>query len=277
MSSPSLWTRLLGALGRAPPEAAPGSQEAAVEIICLANSRKRGGRCLAGLRTDGGGWVRPVSAQPDGELQPSHHQFQGGEARVLDKLRVDLAKPLPKPHQPENWLLEGRWYNPWHKACRRVGRPDASDVTPLLLASLTPGPALLGCRNDRAPYSGFLTTPAGASLALVRPQGLQWQVKTGGTGKRQTRAVFRLEGAMYNLALTDPVWEQKLGNLPLGLHPGSVAGFHGDDDVLLTISLGEPFPPSNCCYKLVAAVIVLSGMREETSGRAEDQAAVTIP
>ena len=35
-------------------------------IVCLANSRKRGGRCVAGkeLLADGraGGWIRPVSA-----------------------------------------------------------------------------------------------------------------------------------------------------------------------------------------------------------------------
>src|SRR6266850_2762793 len=29
-----------------------------VDLICLANSNKMGGRCIAGLRTDGGGWVR---------------------------------------------------------------------------------------------------------------------------------------------------------------------------------------------------------------------------
>ncbi len=28
-------------------------------IICLANSRKNGGHCVAGLRMDGGGWLRP--------------------------------------------------------------------------------------------------------------------------------------------------------------------------------------------------------------------------
>lgn len=236
------------------------------EIICLANSRKRGGRCLAGLRTDGGCWVRPVSAQPDGELQRSHYQFKDGEAQIMDRLSVGLAKPLPKPHQPENWLLAGKWYNPWHDPCRFMGRPALSDVTPLLLANVTPGLALLGCRSDRAPYDGFLSNPAEASLALVRPEGLQWQIKTGGSGKRQTRAVFRLGVATYNLALTDPVYEQKLAHLTFGMHSGSEADFRSDDDILLTVSLGEPFPPSNCCYKLVAAVIVLPGLRVAAPG-----------
>jgi len=32
-----------------------------VDLICLANSHKWNFRCVAGLRVDGGGWVRPVS------------------------------------------------------------------------------------------------------------------------------------------------------------------------------------------------------------------------
>lgn len=43
---------------------------AALDIICLANSRKHGGRCVAGLRTDGGGWLRPVGTLLDGTLYP---------------------------------------------------------------------------------------------------------------------------------------------------------------------------------------------------------------
>jgi hypothetical protein len=31
------------------------------EMICLAKSSKRGGICIAGLKTDGSGWLRPVS------------------------------------------------------------------------------------------------------------------------------------------------------------------------------------------------------------------------
>ena len=40
-----------------------------LDLICLANSSKLGSRCLAGLRVDGGGWVRPVSNQEYGELR----------------------------------------------------------------------------------------------------------------------------------------------------------------------------------------------------------------
>jgi hypothetical protein len=44
-----------------------------VEIICLANSRKHSGRCVAGLRTDGQGWIRPVGPSDNGTLFPWHY------------------------------------------------------------------------------------------------------------------------------------------------------------------------------------------------------------
>ncbi len=56
-----------------------------LDIICLANSRKLTGRCVAGLRTDGMGWVRPVSALPDGTLSMKDYTLDhGNEVELLD-------------------------------------------------------------------------------------------------------------------------------------------------------------------------------------------------
>ena len=38
-----------------------------IEMLCLANSRKEGDRCVAGLRSDGT-WIRPVSTPQGGAL-----------------------------------------------------------------------------------------------------------------------------------------------------------------------------------------------------------------
>lgn len=77
-----------------------------LDIICLANSRKMGGRCVAGLRTDGQGWMRPVASTRFGELYGCHYKLSDGtEAQVLELIRIEVIKQCPQPYQPENWLI----------------------------------------------------------------------------------------------------------------------------------------------------------------------------
>ncbi|MBD0345112.1 MAG: hypothetical protein ICV63_09890, partial [Coleofasciculus sp. Co-bin14] len=38
------------------------------QIICLANSWKHGDRCIAGINSLKGQWIRPVSHLPDGRI-----------------------------------------------------------------------------------------------------------------------------------------------------------------------------------------------------------------
>ena len=66
-------------------------------IVCLANSRKEGDRCIAGkeLLADGspGGWVRPVSDRGDEAVNESERQYEDGdEPRVLDVVDVPLLE-----------------------------------------------------------------------------------------------------------------------------------------------------------------------------------------
>ena len=221
----------------------------AVEIICLANSRKLSGRCIAGLRTDGQGWIRPVGRSPDGTLYWQHYRLDDGtEAQVLDILKVDLASPRPEPHQPENWLIGNI---PW----QLTARPAPQRCLSVLRSYIVRGPDLFGNQHDRVAFSSFSQTSTQASLALVKPDTLEWHITKSFTGKRQTRAVFTLSGSPYDLSVTDPLWEQRLRNLSWGTHPMISVGLSADDKVLLTVSLGEPFQGD--CYKLVAAVIVV--------------------
>ena len=216
------------------------------DVVCLANSAKHGGRCVAGLRLDGGGWVRPVSTEAEGVLQPWHYTLTtGGEAALLDVLSMRLLGPRPDPHHPENWRMgHGLW--------DLVARPLPPEARAVLYDALTLGPALLGDTGDRIEYRCLESIPAKASLALVRPDDLAWQVRDSvHSGRRQTRAIFALGGARYNLSLTDPLWLNRLGGLPLGLHP------YEGRAVLLTVSLSEPFARDGFCYKLVAGVICL--------------------
>ena len=219
-----------------------------VEIVCLANSWKRGGRCVAGLRTDGTGWVRPVSAEPEGALQAKHYQLAWGrEAALLDILNVPLLGPQPAPHHPEDWLVDTtRW-----KRCRPV---SSQALLKFLEQGLSYGPKLLGDCNEKVSHSFLQCHPIAESLALIRPEALSWQVRRKSDAENpKIRAQFVLAGAFYSLPLTDPVYLHRLASLPNGNYVWDKPGL----EPMLTISLGEPFGQNADCYKLVAGVVSL--------------------
>ena len=228
-----------------------------VEILCLANSRKLMGRCVAGLNISTMQWVRPVSTSSDGTL--SAHQCileSGDEVTVLDVIKVSLIRPRPDPYQPENWVLANE---PWHLVRRLT--PVAADG---VLARVTvSGPEIFGNRSDRVASEVLRQTPAQASLVLVAPENIQWHVTANIKGKRQNRAYFKLQDCFYDLPITDLKWEERLAVLHPGFHSRDVAGLRSSDRVLFTLSLGEPF--NGNCFKLVAAVIILPAMRGRKS------------
>jgi len=218
------------------------------EIICLANSRKPSGRCIAGLRTKGEGWIRPVTK--DGALSRRHYVLENNtDPMLLDILRIHLQTPVPKPYQPENWLVGAK---PWSL----IQRPAEDKYSYLLNQYINVGPELFGDTSDRIKVEEFTITPAKASLTLIFPINVRWQITTSYTGNRQTRAWFLLNGVHYDLVVTDPLWEDKLKPFTHGIYSSEQIGLKKEQRVLFTISLGGPLR-GEICFKLVAAVIIL--------------------
>lgn len=220
-----------------------------IRFICLANSRKLAGRCVAGLRLDCDEWIRPVSEDSEGTLLRRHYVLDdGNEAALLDVIEVNVSERRPKPYQPENWVLENEQW----KLMRRLNPKEAYM---LLKISLVSGPDLFGNKGDRVPLVGLQDNPVPGSLVLIKPTDVSWHIAKSITGKRQTRALFSLNRAPYDLAITDTAWEQRLKNLDFGVHSRESAGVGLDDILLFTISLGGPFQGQ--CYKLIAGVILI--------------------
>lgn len=220
-----------------------------MEMVCLANSKKLNGRCVAGLRTNGQGWLRPISDTEDGTLSRNDYALDGGgETEVLDVVNVPVLWPRPEPHQPENWVIDG---SQWWKFAGSANKDFAS----LLAAYLATSPLLFGSTSDRIPFSELQRSPASESLALIVPGDLEWSTGTNPfSGRYQARALFVYRSVFYNLVVTDPVWNKRLTDI------GCESGRYESDlakegRILLTISLGEPFRLDGCCYKLVAGVV----------------------
>ena len=220
------------------------------EIVCLANSRKHGGTCVAGIDLRGTrkrSWVRPVSARDGHAVSLEERRFaDGGDLEPLDIIRVPLLSAKPWIHQTENWLLDPR--QRWVK----VGEWPPGDV-----GLLEDHPAdLWGTgdssgkgRNDRIAETA--AARLAGSLAFVRVDDLRIRVYDGGFGqvKREVRAIFDYQGVIHNLKVTDPAYERH--------YLRKRDGIYNLEDGRLTVSLAEPF--DGFCYKLVAAIIEPGG------------------
>ncbi len=216
------------------------------DILCLANSKKRGGRCVAGLALGGGGWLRAVSASQDGTLYPAHYLFEdGSEPGPLDLVRLGLTCAKPACHHPENWLIDG---NRWRRA---PFLDDAAQVG-LLQAHIEPGPKLLRGQGDRVPFDSYLDKPAEKSLTLIAPASLELFRKPNLKGRYLARGRFTLQpgGVSYDLGLTDPVWEPRVTS-----QARTITLLQDKCPFLLTISLSEPF--EGACFKLIATILLL--------------------
>jgi hypothetical protein len=238
------------------------------EILCLAASYKMRGTCVAGIRTDGGGWIRPCGHSEHGELHPTDYELEGGGTpRVLDVLKIEFEDPDPLPHQPENWLVAAE---PW----QLIDRGLTDRVLPLLQSAIVRGPEIFGDTAGKIAHAQFARTPAAASLALIEPTDLHWAVYSTPANVRKPRAIFKLKDAIYRLPVTDPVYVPAFRNLPVGEHPVDAIGIDPSSRILLSVSLSEPFA-DGYCYKIVAAIISLTSPVPAEPGPPMDRAGAT--
>ena len=214
-------------------------------IICLANSWKRGERCIAGINELQGKWVRPISDLPDGQIPKEMRQINRLEPALLDVLDIPLAKTGPDfGFESENLsILPGKW--------RQVGK-----VPPAYLLKYCNSQAYILHNDLRYVTVEYMQSlPKGDRLTLQLVKAVRFTVK---------KLIQRFEGGnkwegsivtKYNQRLTatitDPVFIRKL---ELGYLPQKAC--------LVTVSLSMPWRPDDWegddpCWKLIAGVIEL--------------------
>jgi len=219
------------------------------EIICLANARRPGGRCVAGkevLRTALGGWIRPVSARPTSEVSAEERQYEpGAEPAILDIMGIPLRAPAPNNPQTENHIIDD------HHHWRKLGQfaweklPALSDSPASLWAN---GSSSFHGLNDRMP--GWLASDFSNSLQLIRPDDVVIRVLTSGADfgndRRRVRAQFVYRDTKYDFIVTDPASEELFLARPNGEYTIGASYF--------CVSV-TPEHTDGYSYKLVATII----------------------
>jgi hypothetical protein len=210
-------------------------------IICLANSYKHGGRCIAGIDIDTGRWIRPVPNTTNRAVTAAMRLIDGTEPEILDIIEIPLEMSGPDEGcQPENRLLKpGRW--------TRIGRITGHD----LLKYCEDDSVILHNHQEYVVPEYFSQLPMykWCSLQLVHSTivGFRSAFKPN-----QWRVVFQYgKGHTLDLKLTDPFISEKLKRQETI-----------STNCILTVSLATPWSPpySNQpkrCYKMIAGIVEL--------------------
>lgn len=215
-------------------------------FVCLANSRKNNGRCIAGKAFYNGSyskWIRPVTDRQTHALEtPEHRIITGEDSKLLDILTIQLLKPQANEHQQENWLMNvGVPLN-------KVGEFSLTEIHKLLdsPASLwSVGSSSGSGINDRVPHSEISDFENSLYLVQVENFKIERFFEVHPYNRVTTRGAFSYGGHDYRLKITDPVFELQYNKKPAGIYDIKKA--------VLTLSLGEAF--NGNCYKLIAGII----------------------
>ena len=215
------------------------------QIICLANSTKISGRCIAGIDVQTGKWVRPVSLVGGraSAVTGTIRRIKGQEPKLLDVLEISLKNDGPDEGcQPENRALSpGTW--------KKIGEVTKEDV----LKYCENDGYILHNGNHRVLFNRFEDIPREQwkSLQLVHGKNIKFRSELNQYNKKRWKALFIDDRDNFlDLPITDPIASGKLDNKQ-----------KLSKNCLLTISLGGPYSSGigrpKYCYKLVAGVIEL--------------------
>lgn len=208
-------------------------------IICLANSRKLGGSCVAGKDITNGQWIRPVSSLETGELYPYQIQYKNGEIpECQDITEIEFERHMPKYYQPENILIT---YKKWKK----IGTFPSNKLETLCDDCHTLFQNV-GNHKDRIPVKHLQRKEITSSLLFIKVRDLSFYKTYSMSGREQVRAIFLFNTITYDLVVTDPPMEKIIRTEYAQCKAIC-------KNIYLCISIGEPY--NNDCYKLVSSVI----------------------
>jgi len=212
-------------------------------FVCLGNSFKEGGRCLAGILLDVKNnpilefgkpqWIRPTYNNQHGVV-PNYIALP---YHLLDILEINNTTPAPNHYQSENVHFD-------EKGIQKVGTFEKSRLKSL-------------CEDRRYIFktrypslSEDVIQELTYSLMLIKPTQFEVVEKVYEDREgSQLRMVFNYNNFTYDFSITDPVFLR---------HYHSNHDYLDDvKEVLLSLSVSVKYPPTDRYYKLVAGVIIM--------------------
>ena len=216
-------------------------------FVCLANSLKRGGRCIAGVevtiddsrnwkvvrKADGSPkWIRPIDETTEfGEIRIGEAQF----ISLLSVVKLKSVVPIPNQSHTEDVH---------YTMMQVVGKVKASNEVLQQFADNIHQVVFYG--TDRA--IDVPTYAAGDhSLMFVRADEAEI-IADVREDKTRYRMLMGYHGVTYDLSVTDPYYIEQLNEKQVN--------FGKQSDVYVTLSLGLVYEERH--HKLIAAVITPS-------------------
>ncbi len=220
------------------------------QFVCLASSRKPGGRCVAGKIWGGnehGSWIRPVSNRENDSISDAERTYANGQVlQHLDITTVTFSSLQNHQYQIENHVI---CHPPLWASASRLGVDALAQLADTPLHLWEPSYHSTGGVNDRVPPT--LLTARRQSLYLIRPENASVRVSAEGADfgdpRLKVRAMFQYNQRQYALKITDIQVEHDYLRRGAGT-------YQLPENSYFTVSLGDLDPRTGYSYKLVAAI-----------------------
>lgn len=207
-----------------------------IPFLCLANSAREGGHCVAGIDLETHQWIRPVG-RVGGRLSYHDVTIEGtrNQIRPFDTVLLTVGEATPEIGQPENSpsVIDIRMFRPLPAAMRQP-RID-------LKKFLHSGPSLFemtGVKNDRVSHAQLKRNGPTNSLALLLLEDPEFLSEPGG----RSRIKIPYGSKVHSLIVTDPTFrdrEKRRGPWVVCVSLGSVFKDHHYGLVAMAVPLAE--------------------------------------